>query len=391
MDALLKHDVSCAVKSEGKAVGALRYNGAVAETTQNNNDRRAGSRIETDLWMTVRGVDDDPQLVRGDISISGAYCRVDHRVARVGSILALEFTTSDRRHLIEVMAHVVREVRCDDLYRGEVVAGVAFGFMYYSAEQRNEMQAFLRALCRDQTDFKVDLGYAATAGNPRLPERGATVRILSLDGMLIETDWAVEPGESLQVEVTAPASGTVIRVQGEVISCRRSAHRDGTTMFGIQMRFSEATTLPRDPPSTELPSHRRRRLALTDAIEPLLQEATRPPTAEQVVVAARHLRGSLEQVGVASLLAFLEMERRSCTLTINVGPDTVVLAVREGRVVDVQAPGQRQPRLVLQGLLDQTQGEFEISFGPVTCRDKVGAATMELLIDAARLKDEDSF
>ena len=343
-------------------------------------ERRVGARVRAALWITVRGLHHEPRLVTGDVSLSGVFFEVDHSLGKVGSILALEMATEDRQHMVEVMAHLVREVRCDDLYRGETVAGVAFGFLFHSTDQRQDLEQFLRAIYSQQRDVQVNVGMAARITEEHQPVREAMVRILSLDGMVIETDWEVEAGESLQVEVTAPASQTVVHMEGQVVACSRSIHRDGTTAYSIQMQFAEAEARPED--DEPIP-----RVA-SEALEPLLEEITLPDP-RPLILGARHMRGTLDQVGLASLLSFLELERRSCCLSVHgPGGESVGIVVRDGQVIDVQAPGQRDPREVLEEALDSARGDFQLVFQDVVGPDRVGMSTTSLLLDAARRLDE---
>lgn len=352
----------------------MLYNTAVASSEPSESDRRFGARLRTDLWITVRGVELEPRLVNGDISASGVYFRIDHSLGVVGSILALELATEDRVHMVEVMAHLVREVRCNDLYHGETVSGVAFGFLLQSSEQQEDLQLFLRAIYRQQQDLQLDVGMAARVEQPSVvPRRDATVRILSLDGMVIETDWEVEAGESLEVEVTAPASRTVVRVAGQVVSCQRSIHHDGTVQYSIQMQFAGAEAVA--PPTGYRP------------LEPLLEEMA-IPAGRDMASATRHLRGTLDQVGLTSLLSFLELERRSCCLSVHQDHRSVGILVRQGQVIDVQAPGQHPPRELLEELLFAGQGEFELAFQDVEGPDRLGVTTTTLLLEAACRHDE---
>ncbi len=350
------------------------------ENEQDISQRRCGARIQTNLWVAVDGVCDELRLVDGDISVSGVYFNIDISPGPVGSILKLWLATEDRASSLEVMAHLVRVTRCDDLYQGETVTGLAFGFLPRSAEQREDLERFIRAVYTRHEDLQVNLGMAAMAGALPEPLREATVRILTLDGVALETDWAAQAGTALHVEVTSPTSQAVIGMDGHVVACRRSMFRDGTPRFTIQVQFGGEDALLGDEAAVEA--------SLDEAMGQMLEEAAIPSDHERQATAPRHMRGMLGQVGLASLLSFLEIERRSCHLTVGENEAAVTLVMRDGGIIDLRSATDRPPREVLDELLDREQGDFEVIFQPVEGEDRLGVSTTSLLLDAARRRDE---
>ena len=326
------------------------------------------------------GVCSEPRLVDGDISVSGVYVNLDLSPGPVGSIIKLFLATEDGDSTLEVMAHLVRVTRCDDLYQGETITGLAFGFLPRSARQRQDLDQFIRAVYTRHENLQINLGMVAMAGSPPEPLREAMVHILTLDGVALETAWAAQTGVALHVEVTSPSSHTVIGMDGQVVACRRSMYRDGTPRFTIQVQFTGAEALLGDEAAVEA--------SLEEAMGQMLEEVTIPSDRERLAAAPRHMRGMLGQVGLASLLSFLEMERRCCQLYVG-GPESqVTLVVQDGNVIDVQSPLGASPRDVLDELLDREQGDFEVVFQPVEGEDRLGVSTTTLLLDAARRRDE---
>ena len=344
------------------------------------SQRRFGARIQTSLWVTMDRVCDRPRLVDGDISISGVYFDIDVSPGPVGSILKLWLATEDRESTLEVMGHLVRVTRCDDLYKGETVTGLAFGFLPRSATQRNDLEQFIRAVYTRHEDLQVNLGMAAMAGSPGAPLREAMVHILTLDGVALETDWAALAGQAMHVEVTSPTSHTVIGMDGQVVTCRRSVNQDGPPRFSIQVQFAGSEALLGDEEAVEA--------SLDQAMGQMLEEAAIPSDDERLATAPRHMRGMLGQVGLASLLSFLEMERRSCHLMVGGPRSPVTLVVLDGNVIDVRSDNGDEPRDMLDELLDREQGDFEVVFQPVEGEDRLGVSTTTLLLDAARRRDE---
>lgn len=106
---------------------------------------------------------------------------------------------------------------------------------------------------------------------------------------------------------------------------------------------------------------------------------------------ARSLSGDLEQVGMPSILAFLEVERRSGELSV--GSDvTGRIVLREGRPVRAELSQKSEKstgRQAFFGLLDVASGRFDFHEGELEAEpDEIGAGVSALLLEHARLRDE---
>jgi two-component system, OmpR family, response regulator len=102
------------------------------------------------------------------------------------------------------------------------------------------------------------------------------------------------------------------------------------------------------------------------------------------------LHGRLEQFGLATVLSFLELERRSGHVLI-AGPDRVGrVKIRCGQVISARIVGSRRVnRAAIYELLAWDSGSF--TFTQEECAsavDEIGAPTTLLLMDAARHSDE---
>ena len=103
------------------------------------------------------------------------------------------------------------------------------------------------------------------------------------------------------------------------------------------------------------------------------------------------LAGSLTEVGVASLLTLLDMERKTGALELKRGALTATLLLKHGRVMRAAVAtdgGIRGGADGVYALLEWTSGDFRFLAAPVDEPDEVGAATTALLIEAARRMDE---
>jgi hypothetical protein len=102
------------------------------------------------------------------------------------------------------------------------------------------------------------------------------------------------------------------------------------------------------------------------------------------------LRGRLAQFGLATVLTFLDLERRSGELVL-LGPLGVGrLWLRGGRVIRARIEGSRRTRKpAVYEMLGWLDGRFAFTQTEVgELDDEIGAPTTMLLIEAARRSDE---
>ena len=103
------------------------------------------------------------------------------------------------------------------------------------------------------------------------------------------------------------------------------------------------------------------------------------------------LRGDLSQVGLSSLLILIEMERKTGLLQLRApgGPSAQVL-VRDGKVVHARLDDADEPvdAECIYYLLTWSAGEFEFVMCLVEGTDRVNVSTTHLLMEGARLMDE---
>jgi CheY-like chemotaxis protein/Tfp pilus assembly protein PilZ len=112
-------------------------------------------------------------------------------------------------------------------------------------------------------------------------------------------------------------------------------------------------------------------------------------TAADSAAAPESLRGDLEQVSLPSLLAFLEMERK--TGVLRVGPVTnALLYLLDGRPIRVVSQDLSAPNGagLLMALLDVATGRFEFVVEPVEGPDEINMTVSRALLEHARVHDE---
>jgi uncharacterized protein (TIGR02266 family) len=102
------------------------------------------------------------------------------------------------------------------------------------------------------------------------------------------------------------------------------------------------------------------------------------------------LRGDIEQVSVASVLSFLELEKKTGVLLL-VGESTARIYVEAGRPLNIELdgiPAPQDPLKAMNLVLDWTTGQFEFAAQDVACADELGKTLTSILLDHARLRDE---
>lgn len=105
------------------------------------------------------------------------------------------------------------------------------------------------------------------------------------------------------------------------------------------------------------------------------------------------LHGSLDEFGLATLLTFLDMERRSGLLTIRHQGATGRLWLCRGRVVRARIDGtvRRLRKAAIFEMLGWGEGRFDFTLLQVNVgeyADEIGNPTTRLLMEAARRLDE---
>ncbi len=103
-----------------------------------------------------------------------------------------------------------------------------------------------------------------------------------------------------------------------------------------------------------------------------------------------HLSGALTEVALPSLLGFFELERASGVLRLEQESMTAEVFVKDGSILDVESePAGSSPREVMADLFQWPDGAFEFSFQPVERDDAIGMSTTALLMECARVSDEE--
>ncbi len=102
------------------------------------------------------------------------------------------------------------------------------------------------------------------------------------------------------------------------------------------------------------------------------------------------LRGDLEQVSLPTVLSMLELEQKTGVVII-VGPHLCRLYVRHGRPMSIEMDGikGKTPIALVVELFRWTKGQFEFAPQDIHAADELQLSMQGLLMEAARLTDEE--
>jgi hypothetical protein len=102
------------------------------------------------------------------------------------------------------------------------------------------------------------------------------------------------------------------------------------------------------------------------------------------------LRGRLEQFGLATVLSFLDLERRSGQILIVADGEVGRVWLRDGQAISARIEGSRRVnRSAIYELLSWESGVFAFTQeNLVDAADEIGAPTALLLMNAALRTDE---
>lgn len=135
---------------------------------------------------------------------------------------------------------------------------------------------------------------------------------------------------------------------------------------------------------------------LDHAVERALQfhkrrlAAATAPALDDSGPARTGIHGTLDQIGLGSLLSMIEMERKSGILLLRRGNESARLYCKDGRVLMARLFGATPTGgvEVVYKLLSWSEGHFNFTAMPVSVADEIGLRITHLLLEGARRHDE---
>ena len=343
--------------------------------------------MATTFLVAIEGLEGAPEPRQGDISATGVYFETKADVGTAGTIHWLHLVSVDSVREIRVMACVVRTAVMAGA-DGERFSGAAFEFMPESDDAIAGLHEFVRyslALRFSGVDPhiapRLDAKALAKAGKGALQAaRKAMVRKLSVRSMVLETSWAIAPGESVRVDIVAPGMTRRIRLQGKAVRVAPRKVSD-PSVYTIEVEVQEETDRPiRHHSSLTFEKVSPEEIAagaaklsgvpepaggdddgVTRMLDDLLSALILPPEEEARRKGVHHLSGQIARVRLPTLCSLFEMERLTGVLVARRDIEEVRIYISGGQIFDVD---------------------------PVTRPNRIGMSVTGLLLDLAREADE---
>lgn len=329
--------------------------------------------MRVQLMVAITGVNEDAVLRRGDISATGLYLEINHDVGPMGSLQRMVLThVDDPTATVTVLARIVRIAAIDDFWKGRVVVGVAFHFLFQapSSGVRELVGQLAKGTLASGQSLELEHGLEIEGqGGVR---RAGALTGLSPSELVLETTFPVPVGEAIWLR-GQDGAGESKRLCGRAVETRPCA--------GETKRYRTVVSFP-ETPRTGVSAKE----SIAEAIDGVLTKVLEAEPSE--FPPTRHLGGALARVSVTSVLTLCAQERTTGIVSLQRGPDRAQIFLRAGEVVDVDGPSPGAPRESLRALLGWTTGEFELEVAEVDRPDRVGVPITALLLDLLREIDE---
>ena len=345
-------------------------------------ERRREPRLETSLWIGIPEVEGEPELEECNISASGMLLKTPRDAGAPGAVRMLHLVTADLAASIEIMAQVVRVVEAKDENGARVLEATGFDFLPHQPE---ELETFMRQVLDGAatvpTRTPTKTAPRARIDPPVEAPRTDRATDLSVLGMLIDTNCAVESDAKVTVTIELPSSQESVQFSGRVLGSRNLEDGGDEDLYSVEVGFDDFGELRNAPESSR---------AAENASGASERDGNITAAAARGR-AAGILSGNLSEIALPSLLGFFDLERASGILQLGQDGQEAVLFVKDGSILDVEMqPPADSAENALATLLEWPDGAFVFTFQSVERDNVIGKSTTALLMDCAQQSDEKS-
>lgn len=357
-------------------------------------DRRISPRVAAELHVEFESLDEFVSAYTLNVSRTGLFIPTD-KFLPSGAVVALDIDLPEGGPRIHAIARVAYTLDAEKARESGRVAGMGMEFLDVEGVPfADQITAYL-----DQ----------AAASASEAPRRRARATVLVVDDSDQYRVNAIRSLRAIGFDVLSANDGleglgVAIRERPDVIVTDVNMPRmDGWKLLRmVRSRPNLAntpviflTTLTDD--AQRLKGYR---MGVDDYLGKPFQGAELAARVERIIARSRAyagapgnraLRGDLSQVALTSVLSLAEMERRTGSLLLVRGGETINLMLRDGAIVRVDLPSEHDGKRGIDRVLyalSWKDGQFELSTAEVDVPDEIGLPTSFVLLEHARREDE---
>jgi len=348
-------------------------------------------RIQAQAQIVIRHHDQELVAMVEDMSERGVFAHTDRPLLR-GSIVDIEVPVAQDRslRLKARVAHVLEPAAAAVLGR---TPGVGFRFMFDDGESRMHWLDHVASLERDVKKSRAQTNSAAGRILIADPHEGMRNRLKrgleTLTSMAIET--VDSGGEAFIAALDSPPDVLVA-----------AAELEGHDGIELLKRMREHFQL-KDVPYVLTVMQENHLLRLeafrhgaADVIGKPFTDEELALRVQRLVIPSRsggaepNLRGQLGELSLGTLLSLFDIERKSGIVSLIRGQSLARLHISEGRVVRISGPSaEGTPVARAMKVLDWTSASFDFVPATIEGEDELGLSTQQLLLEHARIRDEE--
>lgn len=345
--------------------------------------RRRSARIVLSLTIDLSVGSRTLRVVSQDVTAFGMFIRMQEPLA-VGAVVDLAMAPNGVRMTTPaVVVHQLAENEAVELGRRSGI-----GVVFQDDADAPFVQAVIRMIeCSPQVRKNDDdLRIVVADPSPRLLERLST----AFDNAGFAVATATNGMEALGAALRRPPD--------VVMAAREMPVMNGLALLEEMGRHEELASVP-----VMIVGETSTDLIRLDAFQRgAMDFVPKPFTALEVILRARRLartqrregdrvllRGSIDHVGLPSLLAMLEQDRKTGMLRLTCDEVVAWLGFVEGRLVRARASDARaDSRSTVMRVLGWTSGHFELSAGSADGEPELDGSVTHFLLEHARVSDE---
>ncbi|MCU0663498.1 MAG: response regulator [Myxococcota bacterium] len=362
---------------------------------ESSKDRRQSPRVGAEFRVKYSTLDQLVLAFTKNISQGGLFIATE-TLLPVNAVVNLVISLPNEGGDISCIARVVRAMGPDD---GDPNRkhGLALEFLDVSWESIEQIEAYISQTVAREAEASMlprfDCKLSVLVVDDDKTYRENAVRILAEQGH--EVTWAEDGLKGLAACLRKPPDLVLSDVNMPLM--------DGWNFLRtIRARPSLSSTIVIF--QTTLNSEKERLKGYQLGVDDYL---AKPYSAEELLLrierlfqrsAARSqntskkaLRGDIEQVSLPTVLSMLELEQKTGVVVV-VGPRLCRLYVREGRPMNIEMDGVtgKSPLNLVVELFRWTKGQFEFAPQDIHSADELQISMQGLLMEAARLTDEEN-